>query len=462
MISSKKAKRAIEAKACLSGGSLLTGTCVFLVALLFAGLSTPAFAQADASLSRFVAQLSTCSGGETTKLAVVGFDRSEMAVSPEEAENLRFAIEAELLSAGYNLTSAADVTRLKAMREGTTGLDPADAENQIRAAFSGQTLFFVGARREKNDIAFRLQAITPDAACKATSDELKRGIASAGEADPLQVMRRSFQALLDTAPDIRRIVIRPVASGAGYSACADALGGLMKVVATEAARDPNRVLSGKTLETVSDGDAKSDDGTSVAAKGRFDLDAAGRAYFSLDFERGNAIIAPGIRQPIAIGGLGCDPAIRPFIDHVAATARSDTSRMAMTASVFRVGERLDVTIQLKQEAQLYCLVFGSDGTGYALYPTGDGQAPPFAPGNYRYPRDLQLEDILLDQVSDNLMSCFAVPRAAPPALATDWQRFAPSTGKPPVLLQPGIALALLQTLRETPGIVEAFARVTVK
>src|SRR5262245_46658716 len=106
------------------------------------------------------------------RIAVLGFDRTEMAVSREEAEEIRLEVESRLQKAGgLALTSAVDVTRLKAMRESTTGLPAGEAEAQIRAAFDGDAaIFFVSPDRQAGRVRFRLQAITRAADCKTTSE----------------------------------------------------------------------------------------------------------------------------------------------------------------------------------------------------------------------------------------------------------------------------------------------------
>ncbi len=144
-------------------------------ALLGTLLCLPAPARADPAtviLTPFLDAVAACAGRPDLTLAVVGVEPGQTALSREQAEEVRLAVESRLQATGrVRLAASADVVRIKALTEGTTGLSGAEMEAQIRNAFTGDaSVFLVDPRRAGETAALRLQAITRNAACKATSE----------------------------------------------------------------------------------------------------------------------------------------------------------------------------------------------------------------------------------------------------------------------------------------------------
>ncbi|WP_261401654.1 hypothetical protein [Chenggangzhangella methanolivorans] len=139
-------------------------------------------------------------------------------------------------------------------------------------------------------------------------------------------------------------------------------------------------------------------GENLVALGGFDHDRQGQSWMSLEFRRGGAVLAPVGRRKISIEALGCDPAMRPFLDHVAATAATDRAKLDIAAlqNPFSRGQRLDVRIASSARQKLYCWVLAPDETGFVALPVRGGKATD-APGDRRYPRGFGLAEIVLQE-----------------------------------------------------------------
>jgi hypothetical protein len=419
-------------------------------------------------LGAWLGELRSCTGKDAPHVAVAGFDRTETAVSREEAEEIKREIETRLQKAGgVTLTAAADVSRLKAMIETTIGLPAPQAQAQIRAAFDGDAvIFFVSADRQTGRMRFRLQAITRGADCKVTSEPIELALnGTQSLADVRQVMANAVKRLVETAPNVRFVGVLPFSALAGHSKCSDILTDELMVTLAAEARDPTRVLSGKTLtatRVMAPGPAEAG---RVSAHGTFELDRDNRAFISLEFKgEGGAIIAPTGRVAIAVDRLSCDPTIRPFLDHVVASARTDRSRLDLSAPVFARGQRLEVLITLSRPMSLYCWVVAPDGSGYAALPVA-GKSAWLRAGTLRYPRDFELAEILLgEDAFENLFACFGTERDLPPGLDRLWREHAPGAGatEDAKLIDPITLTTLMNDFRALPGIVEPTVRIVVR
>lgn len=446
-------------------GKICSIGAVIYCALIF--VSGPALA-ADPdirALAPWLEAIRACAARPTLKLAVIGFDRSDRALAADEAEAVRLGVESLLHGdASIHLTSAADVTRIKAMREGTTGLSDAEAEAQIRAAFDGDaTIFFVGPTRRDGAVRFRLQAITRKADCKATSETIEIALATRpGLSDAGAVMKSAVSRLLDAAPGLRVVEAPPFSAGAGHSACALALQDLLMVALDAAAHDPNRVLSGKSLAARKVAQASKGAPDLASARGQFDLDNENQGFMTLEFVREGSTIAPTGRVAIALGPLACDPTIRPFLDHVAATAKTDRTRLEISAPVYAVGQRLDVAINTQKPLHLYCWLLAPDETAYVLLPPTREGAASIAAGARRYPRDFGLSEVVLDSAFDNQFVCYGSEARLPPALEANWRGFAATAEQPAKLIEKAELQKLMQQMRAAPGIVEATARIVTR
>ena len=440
--------------------------------LLAALLLLPMAARADpttATLAPFLDAVAACAGRPDLTLAVIGVEPGQTALSREQAEEVRLAVESRLQATGrVQLAAAADVVRIKALREGTSGLSGAEAEAQIRAAFSGDaSVFLVEPRRAGETAALRLQAITRTAACKATSELLTVPIrVGAAVADIDAVMESAVKAFAAAAPNANAVEVCPFVAEGGHSTCAGALTDRLLIALDTEARSANRILKGARLDV-----RRSPPGTAcaapVTARGRFLTDQSRQSWMELEFQRDGAVLAPTGRRRIGLEGLGCDPTPRPFLDHLAATARTDAGRLtvAATATPFSAGQRLEMRIEARARQTLYCWVVAPDETAFVALPVrgNPASAAPLKAGEAkRYPRGYGLDEIVAGEPFENLFACFGVEGGLPPELAERWLAAAPGTEAEARLLQPPDVLDLLEKIRATPGVTEATARIIVR
>jgi len=438
---------------------------LFVAGLLIAGSSA---ARADA-LSAWLDTVAACAGKRDLSLAVVGFEAGQQVLSGTQADEVRLAIESRLQSEGrIRLAASADVVRIKALRDSLNLQKPGEAEAQIRWAFDGDaSVFFTQPARQEEKASFRLQAIAKAGDCKATSEPIEIAIRTKpGVVDVDQVMSKAVENLVRAAPDLRRVDICPFAAASGYSACSAALGERLTLALDAESRSDDRILRARPLEIrkAAPGQcAASSD--AVTTRGRFEQDRNGQSWMELEFRRGDAVLAPTGRNRIPVEGLGCDPAVRPFLEHVAATAGSDRARLALlpAASPFAKGRRLDVRIEGKAGTKLYCWVLDSDGTASVVLPVrGEAGKSVLRAGGQSYPYDFGLGDIVLDAAFENLFACFGTEAELPAALRQRWLKAAPSASDDAAILQPDEVLDLIETLRAVPGVVEATAPIVVR
>ena len=440
--------------------------------ILAALLLLPAAARADpttATLAPFLDAVAACAGRPDLTLAVIGVEPGQTALSREQAEEVRLAVESRLQATGrVRLAASADVVRIKALREGTTGLSGAEAEAQIRAAFSGDaSVFLVEPRRAGETAALRLQAITRTAACKATSEPLTVPIrVGAAVADLDAVMEGAVKAFAAAAPDAKAVEVCPFVAEGGHSTCAGALTDRLLIALDAEARSANRILKGARLDV-----RRSPPGTActgpVTARGRFLTDQYRQSWMELEFQRDGAVLAPTGRRRIGVEGLGCDPTPRPFLDHLAATARTDAGRLtvAATATPFSAGQRLEMRIEARAQQTLYCWVVAPDETAFVALPVrgNPASAAPLKAGEAkRYPRSYGLDEIVAGEPFENLFACFGIEGGLPPELAERWLAAAPGAEADARLLQPPDVLDFLGKIRATPGVTEATARIIVR
>ena len=425
-------------------------------------------ARADA-LSAWLDSVAACSGKRDLSLAVIGFDAGQQVLSRTQADEARLAIESRLQSEGrVRLAASGDAVRIKTLRDSLNLQKPGEAEAQIRRAFDGDaSIFFTGPARQEDKASFRLQAIARAGDCKATSEPVEIAIRTRpGVVDVDQVMSRAVENLVRAAPELTRVDICPFAAASGYSACSAALGERLLLALDAESRSDDRVLRARPLEIrkAAPGQcAASSD--AVTTRGRFGGDRDGQSWMELEFRRGDAVLAPTGRNRIPVEGLGCDPAVRPFLEHVAATAGSDRARLALlpAASPFAKGRRLDVRIEGKAGTKLYCWVLDSDGTASVVLPVrGEEGKSVLRAGSQSYPYDFGLTDIVLDVAFENLFACFGTETELPVALRQRWLKGAPSASDDAATLPPGEVLDLLEKLRAVPGVVEATVPIVVR
>ncbi len=253
----------------------------------------------------WIREIRKCTRKDEPRIAVLGFDRNETAVSRDEAENIKFGVGNRLQKAGLVLTSGAEVTRLKDTREGTTGLP--DAKALIHAAFvSDASIFFGLPDRQTDRVRFHLLAITGAGDCMAISEPIEWAISGTPSlAVVSKVMAKAVKDLVEAAPNVRLVDVVPFS--APTERCSTALADTLIYELTVEVRDPTRVLNGKTLSVTKVMARGPAEAGRVSAEGTFELDRDNRAFMRLWFEGdGRGILTSTGRVAIAIDRL-CDP-----------------------------------------------------------------------------------------------------------------------------------------------------------
>jgi hypothetical protein len=421
-------------------------------------------------LNRFLDQLSSCVSIRTMTLAVAGFSNDETSVSRAQAEEIKFSIEARLQASGRaRLAAAADVMRIRSLREGTTGLSGAEGEQQIRNAFDGDaSVFFVAPNRTDKTVIFRLQAITRNASCKTTSEPIEVAITSgAGIADTDKIITNAVERLFASARDTTELAVCPFTGVENnHSTCADALTDRLILALDAKARDPSRVLTDRKLSVRRlPAGSCAVPGEGVIAQGSFDHDRQGQSWVSFEFRRGAETIAPTGKTRISVEGLGCDPVLRPFLDHVAASARTNHNMLAIQAAgtPFLSGQRLDIRIDAKATLKLYCWVLAPDESAFVVLPVeGDEARAHIKPGAIRYPSSFNLDEIVLQAKFENLFSCYGVDGDLPAALQKQWTDFAPGANREAKVVPRADVHRLMEAMRGSGVAAEATTRITVR
>ena len=428
-------------------------------------LAAPGWAQDGPDLSGFVGTLAAClgAGDRPLELAVVGLPSDQTALGEAEAEELRLRVEEALEATGaVRLSAGRDLTRLRALQAETAGLSEAEVEAGLRRAFGGDAaVFAVAPRRTEDAIAFRLQAIAGDAGCKATSAALSLPLwGSTTVADAGRAIDAAVDGLVRAAPEMEAVTVCPVEAEGGRSECAGPLTDLLADALAREGGAADRALSGRDLRVERGGAACAAGDGAVTATGRFAHDAEGRSWLGLEFRRGEEVLAALPRARVSVAALGCDPATRGFLDHVATGARSDRGVLDLLAArtPFAEGDRLDIRLDLGAPAHLYCWVLAPDETAFVALPAGAEAAT--GPGVVHYPADFGLGDVVLSGAFENLFHCFASARPLPPEVDARWREAGP--GGEAALLDAEAMAGLLQATRAAPGVVEAAARVVVR
>ena len=418
--------------------------------------------------SRLVERLALClaTADRPLALTVVPPARDETALSDGQGEDIRLGVETALQATGrVRLAAAADVDRLRRLREGTTGLSGPEAERLVADAFEGDAaVFVVAARRDAAALSYRLQAISRDAACKVTSEPISNPLATPDVADVTRVMAATVRDFAARAGAVREVAVCPIVVEGGHSQCAGVLSDRLADALGREAASANRALRDRVLAVTRAAGScadPTDPGDAAVATGRFG-DDAGRSWLELEIRRGSTVLATLPRTAIDVTPLECDPRTRPFLDHVAATLARDVARLDVSAAStpFRPGERLDVTVRLGQASALHCWVLAEDGTAYVVWPVAGADARRDA-GAWRYPEGFGLGEVVLDGSFENLFHCFASEAPLPEPLERRWSTAAPP-GAAPALLDVGEVGSLMEALRAVPGIAEAATRIVVR
>jgi hypothetical protein len=435
---------------------------VVSLALGLAIPTSPVLAQ-DAARA-LVDQLAQCTGATgNLRLVVAGLPNAQTVLTTDAAARLRLDVEAMLQGTGtVEISAGRDAEQLRGLVD---GLQPAQVEALLTTATTGDAVVFVvDPVRVDDRIAFRLQAITPDATCKVTSDSMEITIVSAGAASVDRVIDAALDDLLRIAPQTDVLSICPVVSQAGYSGCSGALSDSLAAAATARAMDANRILSGRELTVERLGTeacaAGGDDGpNTLRSMARLSQDASGAVWLDLEFRRLAQVMSASPRTQVDLGSLGCDAAVRPLLDFVSLTSNRDADRLDLTAPVFAAGQRLEVRIDLANPGPLYCWVIAPDETAFVVLPVGETAV--VAPGSYSYPTDFGLGDVVLSGAFENLFHCFAPLEPLPATLDQRWRDAGPQAANQ-VLLDSAAIAAMLEDMRALPDMIEATTRIVVE
>jgi hypothetical protein len=428
------------------------------------GLALAGPAVADEAVAALMADFGTSclGGGSPERVVVAGLPRDQTALGAAEADRLRLDVEAMLKAVGAGLAAAQDVNRLRGLLEGVTSVSGAEAEALIQTANVGDAVvFIVEPARSEGRVSFRLQAITPDAACKVTSTVIEAAITDSGSGAIDRVLEVALDGFFETSPDAESLGICPVVSDAGYSACAPALGESIAATALAEATSATRLLNGRTLKVTRLSPAACASTTDQpAAYTRLSTNAAGDTWIDLQVRLGDRTLSAMPRTRVDLSSLGCDPTPRPILDYIALTLNREAKTLDISAAPFTTGQLLDVRVDLGQSAPLYCWIIAPDETAFVLLPLGE--MADWAPGTYSYPADFGLQSVVLNQPFENLFHCFAPTSPLPEAIVENWRAAATGDGGNPVLLD-GLALSgLLDEMRAQPGVIEAATRIIVR
>jgi hypothetical protein len=282
-----------------------------------------------------------------------------------------------------------------------------------------------------------------------------------------RIMEQAVSALIDAAPDLTLVEAPPFLGASGHSSCTARLTDRLLIALDAEARHPNRILRERPLTVRRTPAARPSSAAAAAtAIGTFDHDGAGsgRSWLTLEFQRDGATLAPTGRISIPAEALGCDPALRPFLDHVAATARTDSEALTVTAlaAPFTRGQRLDIRIENRVPLHLYCWVLAADQSAYVAVPARDAKTAPLPPGTRHYPRHFGLDEIVLTEPFENLFSCFGSREPLPETLLQRWRNAAPGATDDSRLLPPPEVQEFLGLMRGLPDVREAAARIILK
>lgn len=434
---------------------------------LAALLSSAATAAGASELAAMIEDFAACTGiSAPVQVVVAGLPNGQSVLSKDEADRLRIGVEAKLQRTNrVHISAARDVRKLRALFEASGSVNTAGTRTLLSTAHSGDAaIFIIEPERRGETIAFRLQALSSDARCKVISKGLVVSLPPAGAESAERILEAGLRQLLQTAPDTEALAACPVVTEAGYSGCARAVRDRLIATATELAASSNRILSGRRLKVVRPGpaacaaEAPFADAT-VRSVVRLSQDSGGGMWLALEFRRGAEIVSAGKRTRVDLVPLGCDATVRPLLDHVRVTASRNPQRLDLTAPPFRAGDRLNVRVELGEQAALYCMIIAPDQTAYVMLPAR--ASAEFPPGKYSYPGDFGLSDVVLSGHFENLFHCFAPSSPLPAGLETLWQKTGPALGTPKLLDATGIR-TLLDRMRALPGMDEATARIIVR
>jgi hypothetical protein len=446
------------------------------LALASAGALVPAKASDDA-IADWLNQLDACIPKKPMSLAVVGFFQDEALVSIEQAKSVRLKVERKLTIAGrVRVETGADIADLIVAQEATQNATRGEVEEQIRKAYGADALvFFEGSSRPiATSITFHLVAIlnSSQGECKKVqSDPIELPVSTQPTIKDIEkTMQNAVQQMAKNAKDAKYVLIcRFTAAESGNSDCTNALDEKLRRVLDDYRNSLNTRLKEHDLDIREEPTGVCEEPTGVVtAKGSFRRDPDGRSWMSIEFRRDGHYLGGSGQTYISTTELSCNPSITQFFERVETDARSrvgDQLDVAVTKSLFKRTDNLDIRIETKQPLTLYCWVLDSDRTAQVFLPVRGREAEStLVPGEHHYPDSFDLRPVPLHEPRINLIDCFGLHGRLPSGLHDRWMAAAPSEENkydPKPLFAPDVS-DLLERIRAIPGLVEATTRLVVR
>jgi hypothetical protein len=439
---------------------------------LFGLLAAPASAE---PITDWLGRVAQCSSAKPLRLGVIGFEPGTLPVAA--AERVRLSIQTELARRpGIETSAVRDAELLRGIQEDVLNhVRPADIERQLHDAFLqvSALVFFKSPERPGNGerVRFRLLAVVPDQlGCAPPSDEIERPLPDSPALQDLDTtLANKVQVLMDS-PAVTEVTVCPFENvGDEFSSCAPVLTDLVLQHLDKARRSPSASLTNRTLsiKRAEPGRCPTDN---VAAHGVIGSEGDGkRLWMNLDFSRGGEVLATTGRTPVFPQDLGCEARLRPFFDYIRAPpARIAETKLSVrtTKQRYARGDFLGIDIKAGADLSLYCWILAKDRTAYLALPIpGHEDRAKIPKGRtLRYPGgDFDTDPIPLRNPSEDLFGCFGSEKPLPSDLHSSWMGLtSPGPGGNVTEVKRDDILRLLEMMRAQPGIVEAYAPVTVR
>jgi hypothetical protein len=444
--------------------------CVVLPCL-FGLLAAPASAE---PIADWLDRVTQCSSAKPLRLGVIGFESVD-SLPPAGAERVRLAIEAKLGEHSEVVTTAVrDAELLRDIQEEVLArVPPATIEQQLREAFlkADALVFFKGAARtgDGDRVSFHLRAVLPGKLdCAPVSGVIEQQLPTSPALQSLDstLAKAVEQMMAVPNPAVTDVTVCPVENaGEELSPCASVLTGLVvRHLLDNARRSRSAALTNRTLLVKRALPGRCTP-AGTAAYGSIRADGDKRLWMTLEFRRGNAVLAAADPTQVFPQELGCDARLQPFFEYVRNEAHVAAAKLSLRTAkpVFARGDLLGIDIKAGANLWLYCWVLAKDSTAYLALPArgNENLARITAARSLRFPGDdFRTHQLQLQNASEDLFGCFGSEQPLPRELHDSWMSL---TGdRAPIVVMREEILGLLETMRLQPGIVEAYTPVIVR
>jgi len=410
--------------------------------------------------------------GEADRVAVAGFRRTDLALSPRDQDSVRNAMISALEShwPRFQAVGPGDVEQVRDILSETGPGRP----NLPRLPGINMVMSFEDTDRvDDATVSFRIVVFAADGRRCTTGQLIRAAI------PPLPPLRDLGQMLSGVLTQLRS---RPAAErdfvlcdvqpfGGGRHACNAPLTEAIRRALAGLNAAPGGVFDGRTVRVIpgsADICARARHPNRITA--RFGRDPRARA---MTF----AIVASDQfgAQPNAdvqsVTGLpaDCDPTLpiqaalyRELLDRPAVPAL--TIRAARAA--FEVGDAVDIRLSARAALSLFCVSIGSDGRGYAILPApgGASRARTARAGAFVYPDDFA-GPATFRAPDSNVFGCVGVPSPVPAAVTRAWEEawcLTPERTPFPRSLAEADLRMLLDGVRRLQGAVESYTETVVQ